>query len=63
MLLEEAVASRSEVSEGSGLKYPAVKVQEEVLKDGEESARSMVWMAGCSVEESGWSRGVICEMG
>lgn len=63
MLLVEEVARRREVNEGSGLKYPAVNVQEEELNVGEERVRRMVRIAGSSVEESGCRRGVSCEMG
>ena len=57
------MARRREVNEGSGLKYPAVNVQEEQLNVGEERVRRMVRIAGSSVEESGCRRGVSCEMG
>lgn len=43
----------SDVREGSGLKYPAVKVHDELLKVGEARVWRMVRMAGSSVEVSG----------
>lgn len=63
LLAAEEVEMRSDVREGSGLKYPAVKVQDEVVKAGEERVWRMERMAGSSVEVSGLRRGVSWETG
>ena len=49
----EEVDRSCEVNEGSGLKYPAVKVQDEVLNVGQARAWRIVRIAGSSVEVSG----------
>ena len=49
--------------EGSGLKYPAVKVQDEFLYRGEERRRRIEIMAGSSVDVSGERSWVNWEMG
>jgi hypothetical protein len=51
------------VSEGSGLKYPAVNVHVEERKRGFERVRRMCVMEGSSVDVSGDNRGVSCERG
>lgn len=59
----DAVESNSFVSEGSGLKYPAVNVQDEDENWGRERVRNSDVMAGSSVEVSGFKRDVSCESG
>ena len=56
----EEVERRSLVSEGSGLKYPAVNVQEEDRKSGDERVRRICVIEGSSVLVSleGGKRGV-----
>lgn len=63
MLEVDAVDMSNDVSSGSGLKYPAVKVQEDDLKVGDASDWRIDLMAGSSVEESGLSRGVSWDTG
>ena len=61
----EEVLRRSVVSEGSGLKYPAVNVHEEERKRGEERVHRMCVIEGSSVLVSleGGKRGVSWERG
>lgn len=61
----EEVESRREVRDGSGLKYPAVNVQELLEKRGPERVVRMWVREGSSVDgsEAGWWRGVSWERG
>jgi len=63
LLTEEVVLRRWEDRSGEGLKYPAVKVQDEIGAVGLERSFSIVVRTGSSVDVSGCRTGVSWVMG